>query len=328
MGVDHLTIILLTIGFGLNGVLFSSMAITLIAFLVSFRIMVKSGICLFQFSDIKRYLSYGSPLIFVGMAGFVLGSFDRLILAEYIGPADMAIYAVACKFALIVALLAQPFDMWWTPIRFKTLRTKDGSNKCRNTIQLGIIYIMIMAIIVTAASPVILNLIVHESYHKAVEYIPYLCGLMAVHLITNMINLGCYAGKSPKSVMVIDIISAGVAACLYFLFIPQYGAMGAIYASTIALAFRLISTFIASQIEYKIPYRLVEILFCASPPTLFIIFGAQINSLFVIIILAIISIALCLSIALITQIVHVSNTIKTRFFNVIGKCTKWHPSFK
>lgn len=291
-------IILLSMGYGLTGVLVGGCLVTIIAFISLFFIMKKNDVTLFRIYRFKKYFHYGSPLILVGLSGFILGSFDRLILANAVGPAEMAIYALAAKFALVTALLVQPFDMWWTPIRFKTLKEENGKHKCAQMIRFGIYYTLLMAAGVTSIAPILLTIVVPESYHGAIQYIPYLSGLMAIHLSTNILNLGCYAGKTTKAPMIIDMISAAIALTGYLTLIPIFEIMGAVYATSIALSFRLITTIIVSQKSHLLPLRLFILLPSLIPLSLFIVFSSNINSeLFTVItgsLLGLISIAIAI----------------------------------
>jgi len=280
-----LVVLFLTQGNGLTGVLWAGTITSIAATLRLYFLMKNEDVSLFKFTNVSKYFVYGSPLIMVGIAGFILGSFDRLILASVVGPAEMAIYALAAKFALVVALLAQPFDMWWTPVRFKTLKEKNGIQKCANTCRLGIIYITGVAVFVAAVSPVILVYIVPISYHGAAQYIPFLCGLIAVHLITNILNLGCYSAKTTKTPMFIDIFAALLALVGYILLIPTFEIMGTIYATTIALSIRLILMMWVGQKTKFIPYDTKIISSLVALPVLFLISSTLIeNSIFYMII--------------------------------------------
>jgi len=268
----------LTQGNGLTGVLWAGTITSTAATLRLYFLMKNEKVSLFNFTNISKYFVYGGPLIMVGIAGFILGSFDRLILASVVGPAEMAIYALAAKFALVVALLAQPFDMWWTPVRFKTLKEKNGVQKCADTCRLGIVYITGITVFVASLAPVMLVYIVPISYHGAVQYIPFLCGLMAVHLITNILNLGCYSAKTTKSPMFIDIFSALLALIGYMILIPAFDIMGTIYATTIALTIRLTLMVWIGQKTKFIPYNVKTIGSLVILPVLFLISSTWIEN--------------------------------------------------
>ena len=69
----------------------------------------------FNMHTTSMLMRYGSPLVLAGLGGFVLGSFDRLLLAPVVPVAALAEYAIAAKIALIAPLLFQPVQFVVVP---------------------------------------------------------------------------------------------------------------------------------------------------------------------------------------------------------------------
>ena len=248
--------VLLWMGMGITGVLVAGMiAATALCLGLSLWCLRNTGIS-FEAARYKTYLIYGGPLVLTGMAGFVLGSFDRWILADAIGPAAMAEYALAAKMALITAFATQPFDLWWLPNRFKLLGQQDGKQKCARAVGVGVTLAVTAAVGVAIGGPAVIRLVTPEAYHGATVYVPWLAALAAVHSVTTMINLGAMSGKTTVRPLMIDSGAAAIAVIGYLTLIPVYGGYGAIGATAIALTGRLIVTYKVSQNILRIPYRL------------------------------------------------------------------------
>ncbi|MBX2829916.1 MAG: oligosaccharide flippase family protein [Rhodospirillales bacterium] len=260
------TAIVLFLGFGVTAVLTAGLVASVLTFAwLGWQQLRDSGIR-FEPALCKRYFVFGSPLIFAGLAGFVLGSFDRWILADVIGPAAMAQYALAAKFALITAFVVQPFDLWWLPKRFSTLNAAEGEERCAAMAQIGVTIALGASIFVAAVGPVLIFWLTPESYHGAIEFVPWLALLASVHSITQTLSLGLYTGRSTHMTATIDGVAALVAGAGYFALIPSFGAFGAIYATSFALGLRLVMTVWMAQLSRLLPYRLVSmsILFAAT----------------------------------------------------------------
>jgi len=249
-----LAIVLLVLGFGVVGVLSATfVAISLLSgYLIKVQ-LADTGIA-FSLTLFKRYTRYGGPLVFVGIAGFVLGSFDRWILAASIGTASMASYALACKFGLLTAVLIQPFDMWWHAKRFSYLKAQHGRALCAKYASMGVIIALFSALLITVTGPILVRLLSPVEYHGAVNYIPYLAFLAALHSINNSINLGMLSGETTWSVAAVDAAAALLALIGYLAFIPVFNIWGAMLATAIALTFRVLISFIISQKHCPIPY--------------------------------------------------------------------------
>ena len=246
---------LLFLGFGVTGVLIATLisALMLSSWLIRAQLS-DSGIS-FEFSRFKTYSVYGGPLIFVGMAGFILGSFDRWILADAVGTAEMAQYALAAKFGLITAVLIQPFDLWWHARRFSCLKEQDGHERCARIATVGVAIALLSALIIAAIGPTLVRTLTPETYHQSIQYIPWLAALAALHNATSTLGLGAMSEATTVRPALIDGAAAGIALIAYFTLIPSYHAWGAIMATTLALSLRIIVMYIVSQKALNLPYK-------------------------------------------------------------------------
>lgn len=250
---------LLFMGFGVTGVLSATLisAIILCACLV--RSQWKDTGISFEFGRFKTYSVYGGPLIFVGISGFVLGSFDRWILADTVGTAEMAQYALAAKFGLITAVLIQPFDLWWHPRRFNCLKETNGAERCANIATIGVAIALFSAIVIATIGPIMVRLLTPETYHQSIIYIPWLAALAAIHNANSTLAFGAMSENTTFRPALIDGAAAGIALLGYLILIPMHFAWGAIAATSIALSLRLCATYWISQRALNLPYRLRRI---------------------------------------------------------------------
>jgi O-antigen/teichoic acid export membrane protein len=251
---------LLILGFGVFGVLCAALtsAIALCVYL-SWKQYKDTGIR-FDFARFRAYSCYGGPLVFVGMAGFVLGSFDRWILADIVGTADMAQYALATKFGLITAVLIQPFDLWWHARRFSCLKEENGHQRCADYACAGIIIALFSCLIIAAIGPSLVRLLTPQTYHASIQFIPWLALLAAVHNATATIAFGAMSKEHTLAPAIIDGSAAAIALLGYFILIPHYFAWGAITATSIALSYRFIVTYNVSQRALLLPYPIINLI--------------------------------------------------------------------
>lgn len=245
---------LLMLGLGVTGVLLATLvsALCLCGYLV-WRQLKDTGIR-FDFARFQTYGAYGGPLIFVGIAGFILGSFDRWILAGSVGTAEMALYALAAKFGLITAVLIQPFDLWWHARRFSCLKEVAGDLRCARIGSIGVVIAFASALVIAATGPAIVRLLTPESYHASIQYIPWLAALAALHNINSTLGFGAMSQSNTLRPAAIDGAAAAIALTAYLILIPIYHAWGAIAATTLALTLRLIATYCISQRALRLPY--------------------------------------------------------------------------
>ncbi|PCJ96220.1 MAG: hypothetical protein COA45_11365 [Zetaproteobacteria bacterium] len=250
-----LSALFLYAGFGVTGVMAAGALAALICSIkVSYDFIRDYGAA-FDFRYWRKFFLYGSPLILTGLAGFILGSFDRWILAEAAGPEVMAKYALAAKFGLLTALLVQPFELWWNPKRFEVLNNNNGPEICAKNISTGLVIVALSILCISTGAPLAITVMTPNTYHDAIIYVPFLSTLAGIHAATLLMNIGIYNVKITKWPAIIDMSAAGIALAGYLILIPLFAAWGAISATAIALTLRFTATLILSQRIAPLPYE-------------------------------------------------------------------------
>lgn len=201
-----------------------------------------------------RLLRYAAPLVLSGVAGFFLAGFDRWALAAQLGPEEMAIYALAAKFALVVGLVLQPFGMWWYPRRFVALAGPDGPAASARVAALGVGLGVAAALAVAVAGPVAIRWLTPPVYHGAAALLPWLAAIHAIKNAGDLMNVGCYVGRDTVLPTGIGLASAGVLVAGLLALVPVAGVPGAIGAAAAAWTLRLASMLAASQRRVRLPY--------------------------------------------------------------------------
>ena len=250
---------LLIFGLGVTGVLIGTLISSVVLSCVLIYLQFKDTGIAFNFARFKSYSCYGGPLIFVGIAGFILGSFDRWLLADEVGTAAMAEYALAAKFGLMTAVLIQPFDLWWHARRFTCYEEENGAENCARYASLGIVLALFSCLIISILGPFLVRVLTPESYYGAIQYIPWLALLAAIHNATSTIAFGAMSATHTIKPAMIDCSAAAVAFIAYLFLIPMYHAWGAIAATYIAMVGRLIIMYIISQKERFLPFPLLKL---------------------------------------------------------------------
>jgi O-antigen/teichoic acid export membrane protein len=249
-----LSALLLYLGYGIEGVLFSGLlCMACLALILGYGHFRDVGIR-FQHALYPKTGHFGGVLICAGIAAFIMDSFPRWILAGTAGPADMAIFALAAKLAMIAGFLTHPFEMWWMPRRFAVLNDTNGLTKCARAAEMGVVAALAAALLVSATAPAIITFLTPAEYHGAVLYVPALALLMAMNAIIRLFDIGCLSKANTLSPLAIDSIAASVACGGYFLAIPVWGAWGAISVTAIAMTGRMLAYLIIGHRVKAIPY--------------------------------------------------------------------------
>jgi O-antigen/teichoic acid export membrane protein len=257
-----LVAVMLHLGQGVTGVVGgSAVAATVTALVLLRRQAGDTGLAL----DPRvwgRLLIYSTPLVGSGLASFVLGSADRWLLADSVPPQALGHYALAVRFALITGMLMQPFDLWWYARRMAVLAQPDGAERTARVIRLGVAGIAVAAAGTAAFAPPLIAALSPASYAPAMEMLPWLVLALAVQMLSSLVNVGCYVGKTTGLPLAVNTAAAAVALALYVALIPRLGVDGAIIATVAAQLMRLAIFTILSQrrVRIALPYRLILLL--------------------------------------------------------------------
>lgn len=244
-----------TQGWGIISVLASTAISTVLVAIYLGHLQAKETGLHFSITSLKDILKYGWPIFVAGIASFALAGMDRWLLAEYFGADDVALYAIAMKFALVPILLIQPFTLWWYPKRFSVLSDQNGLKVNAHFAMVGASLAVVMCGGLGLVGPTLITWLTPESYHGAAGILPMLLLCTLLKLIAELLNLGCYVDKSSYTQMHINVFSSVVGAVLLMIWVPSYFINGAIYALVIAYAVRLLLFYVISQRRLKLPYQ-------------------------------------------------------------------------
>lgn len=253
-----LTVIFLEMGYGIDGILFSS-AISSVVLLICLMPYQYQSMGSFGYLGYSKKLLYFALPTLVGFASiYMLSGLDKWFMASLVGVEELAIYAVAAKFALILGLAIQPYSLWWFPNRVATLKQVGGKSICADRAILGVNIGVCIGTIMILTIPGFISLALPQEYENAGVIA---ISLIAIYMIKNagdMMNLGCYSGDSSQSQMWIQCSSAALAVLGYFVLAPIFGLWGIIFVLGSAYLLRLILFFNVSQALEKLPYRHIQ----------------------------------------------------------------------
>jgi O-antigen/teichoic acid export membrane protein len=249
-----LVLLFLDQGRGLEGVLEAGLIAAALLSVATTWLQWRDTGVRFRLSGQQRMLRYSLPLVGSGLLGFALTGLDRWVLADAVGPGEMAQYAIAAKFAMLAALLLQPYLMWWSPRRFSMLHETNGADKAAIYAATGSVLSLLIVVVVGLSAPLAVTVLFPPAYHDAMHYVPWLVLVMAIKDSAELLNLGCYTGKTTHAQLLINLAGAVVGVAALLTLVPAWGIWGAVVAMGLAQVLRLLLYFVVSQRLLPLPY--------------------------------------------------------------------------
>ncbi|WP_413701782.1 lipopolysaccharide biosynthesis protein [Psychromonas sp. KJ10-10] len=208
----------------------------------------------------KRALIYSLPIVGSDLLAFTLNGLDRWILASHTSLDDVAQFSIATKFALATVLLLQPFGMWWSPKRFTVLHETNGEAKVARFVAMGIGLALMISLWVAILAPILITQLLPASYNNARQYALGLIAIMLLKELVELINIGCFIGKTTRSQFVINLIVALIGVSAMLVLTPTYQVWGIIFALLLAQSIRLWLFYQVSQYFLPLNYPLKSLM--------------------------------------------------------------------
>ncbi len=253
-----LMVALLLSGAGIDAVLIANAGVDLMIVSVLLLTLPRGTVPRLGVSQLPALLRYAGPILLGSFAMFALGACDRWFLAGKVSAHDLAHYALAAKLALALALLTQPFALWWYPRRLSVLAGPDGIVRTMRFWMLGLGLVGLGAVIVMLAARLLVLGIMPEAYHGALRYLPALLAIAALNEISSLSNGVAYARADGWQVLKVNLSGAATALLFYLLLIPPLGVSGAIVATLLGQGMRLGLFLTDRHGEARLPYPLVR----------------------------------------------------------------------
>lgn len=207
---------------------------------------------------IKELLAISLPLIPHGVGGVAMSMMDRLFLNQMMGKEAVGIYSVGYAFGSLTLLVTEAFNRVWSPWMYGQLANMTD-NKRRRIVRLTYLYkvgVVALALVVTAASYVILPIMAAAQFHSAISVVIWVAlGYSVRGIYTMFFPYLLHAGKTRYFAFV--TLGAGlVNALANYLLIPINGIEGSAQATLISwLVMYLAVWWYASRI-YPMPWRI------------------------------------------------------------------------
>ncbi|ATF09041.1 lipopolysaccharide biosynthesis protein [Candidatus Enterovibrio altilux] len=249
-----LTVAMLFMDRGIDGILEASVIAAITQAIILTALQAKDTGFGFSASLTKQSLIYSLPIMASGLMAFSLNGLDRWVLAEVSSLKSVAQFGVAAKFALVVVLLLQPFSMWWMPKRFDILYSVDGRAHAMRFTCYGLIVVMIIAVVVAILAPIAIRFLLPESYMLAAQFTALLIAAALFKEMSELLNLGSFAGETSYAQLAINTISAVIALSTLWWWGNMYGVYGILLALAFTQGLRMILFFFISQSLYYLPY--------------------------------------------------------------------------
>ena len=209
----------------------------------------------------RQLIHFGIPLSLGAMSRWILTSTDKLIIAKYCSPEDIAFYSVPASITMqSINILLVAFSLTDRPIIFDIYKKEGGqkaSIEITNSIKLFLISICPIFIIFSASSKEIISLLSTEAYIQSHEVITILTAAFVLNGLAMRFQLSSIIKEKTLGMSIITLLSAVLNVVLNFIFIPHFGYTVAAYTTLASSIVYFILNYIHGfySLRFKIPLK-------------------------------------------------------------------------
>ncbi len=258
---------------GVGYVFISNLVASICKFLLLIPYMQFNGG--FEYALFRRLLRYSCPMLFVGLAGIVNETLDRILIKkiemakymEYMTRQEAAeaaqiqngIYGANYKLSMIITLFIQAFRYAAEPFFFSQQSSKNAKETYGLVMKYFVIVVAFMFLVITLNLHVFKYFIANPDYWEGLHVVPV--------LLLAYLFLGVYYNQSvwykltnkTKYGAIISLVGAVVTIGVNTVFIPIYGYTAAAWATLICYFTMMLLSYSIGRRYYIIPYDLKRI---------------------------------------------------------------------
>ncbi len=227
-------------------------------------LQIKLGI---DFKLLKRMLKYSYPLIFIGLAGMINETFDRVLLKkllpELTADYEVSIYNAFYKLSLVLTLFVQAFRFAVEPFFFEQSKKLDAKESYAYVMKYFVYVISFIFVFTVAIIPYLAPLLIRNPdyflHPNGMKIVPILLAANLFLGVYYTLSVWYKVSGHTKIGAMPAIFGAVLTIILNYLLIPRMGFVGSAIATLLAYSSMVVVGYILSKKYYPIPYNLTLI---------------------------------------------------------------------
>ncbi len=239
---------------GLEGVIYSSIISSVILASICAIYIAKNAGITFEKEIAKRLWVFTWPLWLSGMGTLYITFSTNFLIKYFASLTDVGLYQFALKFSTLIAILFwTPFNQWWQVQRFKIANEANEPKEQFYAAFFLVSAVLSLAVLgISLFSDIVMQLIVGEEFHRAIQYIPILCVIMMGSKVLLLVQFPLLKTGNTKVYPKITFFNAiGVTICVSVGTI-HYGLKGAVYGILLCQVVEFCFTYLIGKSKYDL----------------------------------------------------------------------------
>ena len=187
-----------------------------------------------DFSELKKMLVFGLPLVPGGLAVWALTAMDKYFLKDMVGFSELGIYSIAFSIASAATILGTVFNIIWAPMVYNWING-DNAHKKVNSVYNYMEFFCIVIICLVGMFSWLVPYLLPVGYEQVKILIPVLVLSPLLYTLSEVSSIGIGVTKRTHFAMLASILTAAINILGNYLLIPYFGAAGAAFSTVISM---------------------------------------------------------------------------------------------
>jgi O-antigen/teichoic acid export membrane protein len=214
----------------------------------------------FSRSVFESVFRFGSPLVPMNLAMWVLAYSDIYLLRRLLPPAralpEVGLYQYAHEICLVLVLPVTSLNLAWPQFLFANYSEPAAPRTFARVHRYFAFFMLVMASLLAIFADWLIAVVGSPDYMGSSVVIPYLAGSLVFYGFSILFSSGLYIAGKTGTLAVVVAASAALNAGLNLVLIPGFGKEGAAAATLMANAVMATAILGFSQRGYRIPFDL------------------------------------------------------------------------
>lgn len=253
-------LLIIEFSWGWKGKLFAELGIFFVSTIYTFYYLYKNGYFSFDFDiqKLKELYHYLFPLSFYVVGLYIMGTIDKIFLANMISLEAAGVYAIAITMAIVINMVFDAALKAWEPYLFELLNSDKHTDQIQvvKGTYLYSLFVIVFMILYMMFVPYLFHFMIDEKFNDALLYIPILIAAYSFEGLRKPVTELLNHLDKVKTVGTITFVAAILNIVLNIVLINKFGIYGAAYATLISFFVLYLITLFYTYKHCNLPWLL------------------------------------------------------------------------
>lgn len=245
---------------GIIGVFYSSLITNVILTPIGLFLSRFNYSLVFSIKKLKSLLSFGIPLVPASFSLLILNLADRFFLMHYSTLEQVGLYSIGIKLSSLLLLIVSAFQLGWGPFAFSISKEKVAKEVYSKVLTYYMLLSSFIAIGLSIFAYDILKIVTTSQYVEGFKVVGMLSFGVIAYGAYYIVSIGVHLTNKTSHIAWTLTVAAVMNLLLNFLLVPEYGMLGASFATLVSYFISTYLLYRESQKYYPIKYEMRKVI--------------------------------------------------------------------